>query len=203
MKISTAAFTLLELLVVIAIIAVLASLAYAGAGSMIGRSQTVKCLSNMRQIGAAAQMFAAENNGRLPGTSHGVSWTNSLAAYLGPKFIGKCPGAPDNLARVAYGWNDSLADVGGNGIKLASCRTPNSTMAAAELSPDQTSEHFHFSGVRGGAARVTPNQFKSAVNVEAHERAANYLFVDGHAENLAWSAVQSRLTRVGTTFIVP
>jgi prepilin-type N-terminal cleavage/methylation domain-containing protein/prepilin-type processing-associated H-X9-DG protein len=203
MKNTAPAFTLIELLVVIAIVAVLASLAYAGAGSMIGKGHATKCLSNMRQIGAAMQMFVGDNDGRLPGTSHGVSWTNSLSAYLGTNFIGKCPAVPEHRARVTYGWNDSLADSKGQGIKAAVCRTPSLTMASAELATNQSSEHFHFAGGRGGAGRVTPNQFKAAVNVEVHNGSANYLFVDGHAENLAWTEVQRRLRQPGTTFLVP
>ena len=203
MKNTAPAFTLIELLVVIAIVAVLASLAYAGAGSMIGKGHATKCLSNMRQIGAAMQMFVGDNDGRLPGTSHGVSWTNSLGAYLGTNFIGKCPAVPEHRARVSYGWNDSLADSKGQGIKAAVCRTPSLTMASAELATNQSSEHFHFAGGRGGAARVTTNQFKASVNVEVHNRSANYLFVDGHAENLAWTEVQRRLRQTGTTFLVP
>ena len=203
MKNTAPAFTLIELLVVIAIVAVLASLAYAGAGSMIGKGHATKCLSNMRQIGAAMQMFVGDNDGRLPGTSHGVSWTNSLSAYLGTNFIGKCPAVPEHRARVTYGWNDSLADSKGQGIKAAVCRAPSLTMASAELATNQSSEHFHFAGGRGGAARVTTNQFKASVNVEVHNRSANYLFVDGHAENLAWTEVQRRLRQTGTTFLVP
>jgi prepilin-type processing-associated H-X9-DG protein len=76
-------------------------------------------------------------------------------------------------------------------------------MVLAELAIDQTSEHFHFAGGRGGAARVTPARFKASVNVEAHGNGANYLFVDGHAENLPWTEVQRRLQQPGTTFLVP
>jgi prepilin-type N-terminal cleavage/methylation domain-containing protein/prepilin-type processing-associated H-X9-DG protein len=202
MKNTAPAFTLIELLVVIAMIAVLASLAYAGAGAMIGKGHATKCLSNMRQIGAAMQMFVGDNDGNLPGTSHGVSWTNSLGAYLGTNFIGKCPAVPEHRARVSYGWNDSLAPAG-KGIRMIASRTPSATMAVAELATNQSSEHFHFAGGRGGAGRITPNQFKAAVNVEVHNGSANYLFVDGHAENLAWTEVQRRLRQTGTTFLVP
>ena len=203
MKNTAPAFTLIELLVVMAIIAVLASLAYAGAGAMLGKGHTTKCLSNMRQIGAAMQMFVGDHDGRLPGTSHGVSWTNSLGAYLGANFLGKCPAVPEHRARVTYGWNDSLADAKGVGIKLVSARTPSVTMAAAELATNQSSEHFNFAGGRGGASRVTPNQFEAAVNVEVHNGSANYLFIDGHVENLAWTEVQRLLRQPGTTFLVP
>jgi general secretion pathway protein G len=202
MKNTAPAFTLIELLVVIAIIAVLATLGYAAADSVIGKGHATKCLSNMRQIGAAMQMFVGDNDGNLPGTSHGVSWTNSLGAYLGTNFIGKCPAVPEHRARVSYGWNDSLAPAG-KGIRMIASRTPSATMAVAELATNQSSEHFHFAGGRGGAGRITPNQFKAAVNVEVHNGSANYLFVDGHAENLAWTEVQRRLRQTGTTFLVP
>jgi prepilin-type processing-associated H-X9-DG protein len=86
---------------------------------------------------------------------------------------------------------------------MAASRTPSSTMAVAELATNQSSEHFHFAGGRGGAARVTANQFRAAVNVEAHGKSANYLFVDGHAENLAWTEVQRRLAQTNSTFLVP
>ena len=203
MKNTAPAFTLIELLVVMAIVAVLATLGYAAADSVIGKGQATKCLSNMRQIGAAMQMFAGDHDGHLPGTSHGVSWTNSLGAYLGTNFLGKCPAVPEHRARVTYGWNDSLADTRGRGIRAVVVRTPGATMAAAELATNQTSEHFHFAGGRGGAGRVTPNQFRAAVNVEVHNGGANYLFVDGHAEHLAWTEVQQRLREPGTTFLVP
>ena len=202
MKKSSTAFTLIELLVTIAIAAVLASLAYAGAGAVIGKGHSTKCLSNMRQIGAAMHLFAGDNAGRLPGTSHGVSWTNSLGAYLGTNFLGKCPAVPEHRMPVTYGWNDCLAP-SGRGIRLVASRTPSATMAVAELATNQRSEHFHFAGVRGGAGRLTPNQFKASVNVEVHNGSANYLFVDGHAENLAWTEVQRRLRQPGTTFLVP
>lgn len=203
MREAVRAFTLIELLVVIALVAVLCSLAYAGAGVMIGRTHAVQCLSSVRRVGAAMHMFAADNGGRFPGTVHGVSWTNSLASYLGGHFIGKCPCVPEHRARVTYAWNDSLADSRGEGVRVVSCRTPEATMVLAESANNYTGEHFHFAGLRGGAARVTPNQFKASVNVEAHYHGANYLFVDGHAENLAWSEVQRRLTSPATTFIVP
>ena len=86
---------------------------------------------------------------------------------------------------------------------MIASRTPSATMASAELATNQSSEHFHFAGGRGGGGRVTPNQFKAAVNVEVHNGSANYLFVDGHAENLAWTEVQRRLRQPGTTFLVP
>jgi len=64
--VKVSAFTLVELLVVMAIIAILASLSTPVVGSAIERGRSTKCLSNLRQIGAAVQQYAADNDYRFP-----------------------------------------------------------------------------------------------------------------------------------------
>lgn len=196
-------FTLVELLVVIAILGVLSALVITGTRTALARAATVDCLSDLRQMGIAVHMFVDDHDGRLPGTSHGVSWTNSLAGYLGEGFIGRCPAVPRHRARITYGWNDCLAMASGEGISVHMCSTPSLTMAIAEVATNQSSEHFHFMGVRGGASRLTPNQFRSSVNVEVHGAGANYLFIDGHVQTVPWADIQIRLTQSNPTLIVP
>ncbi len=60
------AFTLIEMLVVIAILATLISLIVPGVSRSIRRAQETQGMSNLRQIGQAAMMFALENRGHLP-----------------------------------------------------------------------------------------------------------------------------------------
>jgi len=59
-------FTLIELLVVIAIIAILAALALPVMGRAKDDASAIKCASNMKQIMAAAFLFAGEHEGNLP-----------------------------------------------------------------------------------------------------------------------------------------
>src|SRR2546429_208488 len=60
------AFTLVELLVVIGIIAVLISVLLPALGRAREHANSAACLSNLRQIGMAAFMYAQQNKGQLP-----------------------------------------------------------------------------------------------------------------------------------------
>jgi len=69
-----AAFTLIELLIVIAIIAVLAALLLSALSQAKSRAQTTVCLNNHKQLQLAWLMYCDESEDQVPYNSREINW---------------------------------------------------------------------------------------------------------------------------------
>jgi prepilin-type N-terminal cleavage/methylation domain-containing protein/prepilin-type processing-associated H-X9-DG protein len=114
-----AAFTLVELLVVIAIIAILAGIATPVYQHVIQSGRATACVSNLRQLGTALNLYLAEHNQTMPVLAAGRASTgedvqvidNTLNAYAPNPKIFACPADTLGLAAksgTSYYWNNAL-----------------------------------------------------------------------------------------------
>jgi len=108
MKPRHAAFTLIELLVTLTLIGILAALLTVGIRGGIAGANAAKCMGNLKQIYAAALLWSADNNGRIP------PMNDSSPFVLAYNPLGGNPAA-QNLRTLGilapYLGHDSMADL--------------------------------------------------------------------------------------------
>lgn len=120
------AFTLIELLVVIAIIAILAAILFPVFAQAKEASKKASCLSNNKQMGTAAFMYAADYDDTLcqtswesaltpqpfnPGGQYQIHWTFLMQPYIKNWNIFTCP-SDANVVKPKYPCPNGVADLG-------------------------------------------------------------------------------------------
>jgi prepilin-type processing-associated H-X9-DG protein/prepilin-type N-terminal cleavage/methylation domain-containing protein len=168
-----AAFTLVELLVVISIIVLLAALLLPVLSKAKESSRSAACLSNLHQIGIALQLYAQDNHNQLPllgnlGATNNPSATNlplvnmALSNYVGAPQVFRCPSDQQKIFEntgSSFWWNTFL-----NG---------------------QDSDHLSI-----GPMEFDPHNIPLLFDKEAFHKArgqgkgVNYLYADGHIQNI-------------------
>jgi prepilin-type N-terminal cleavage/methylation domain-containing protein/prepilin-type processing-associated H-X9-DG protein len=115
------AFTLIELLVVVVIIAVLAGLAVPVYLRVMERGRAAACISNLRQLGIALNLYLGEHNATMPPLAAGRSSIsqdvpvidNTLNAYASNPNVFACPSDFQGIATAtgtSYYWNSALSN---------------------------------------------------------------------------------------------
>ncbi len=205
-------FSLPEVLIVLLIIVIGAFLVQSVSRQLVERGHALKCANNMREIGVAVMLYAADNQMSLPVTSHqrrqgGKSWTLTLQPYTAGTLSFKCPKDKAKSRHYTYLINDFLTPnpAGAPDLdysRLVKIERPAETLMFGEASASYlNSDHFHFSGYRDGV--MPPAAFESQVETAAHAAGSNYLFADGHVEPLRRAETLSRIAAPGSRFIQP
>jgi len=194
-------FTLIELLVVIATIFVIAGIAVPAFHSAFERAKILKDTSNLRQIGAATQLYMNDNNGAFPGSAT-VTWMSQLALnqkYLSSWRVLESPfdkratsEKGDATTAVSYGINANVLP-GNVAISADKITKPVTFIvfapaqaSTATVSFTGTADPTAVPGVKVLAANSTPGG--TAVGGAHNNRTKiNALFADWHAETMWWS----------------
>jgi prepilin-type processing-associated H-X9-DG protein/prepilin-type N-terminal cleavage/methylation domain-containing protein len=198
------AFTLVELLVVIAIISVLVSLLLPAVQNAREAARSSQCKSQMRQLGLATLQYCDTHDGEFPRDWHAAaggakSWIFTLAPFMeSVDAIRICPTDPladDRLQAKAtsYRINQYLtADESKGGVRnLRQVQATHLMMLAFESAdatpPEPRFEHSHstswFSPDNVSQGKVL-SVIKGELQIDRHNRTANYAFLDGHVETI-------------------
>lgn len=110
-------FTLVELLVTMAIISILAALGIQVAMNSMEGARSMKCASNLREIGKATLLYASEHDGQLPAsaaTDPVTGAVNVFSTILSP-YIPYPSGTADSVwfcpsAEGSREWNNTQPD---------------------------------------------------------------------------------------------
>ncbi len=218
-------FTLPEVLVVIVILAILAALVLPVISRATMAANSAKCASNLRQIGTGLLLYANDNAGELPSSTHTTgtrhleeSWIYVIADYLdNVDQVRVCPADPAKRKKriieqkgTSYALNDLVFDSATYHqiyrIPYRS-RTFLAFILSEDRAPSRTGDHVH------GDEWLAWNFMLNDVEADRHrigpradnrlKGSANYLFADGHVENITAASLKEFFDRGVNPAAVP
>ncbi len=211
-------FTLVELLITCAIVGLLATFAIPAISSARMNANRSKCSSNLRQIGLALQLYTSDHAGSFPPTTHSTgslhkdqSWIYGLADYLqNMDRVRVCPADPPQRQRqvldrkaTSYALNELVFDSEDYNQILRIPR-PSQTLLAVILSenrtPSPTWDHVHSSQWTSWLTMLNDVEVdrhiagaRSRLAAQRTKGSANYLYADGHVENITAATMKHLL----------
>ena len=189
-----AAFTLLELLVVIAIIAIIAAMILPALSDAKQRARTAQCISNLHQIGISMKMYGDDFNSLYPESgkviawnqidsdTHKFSWMQQLISYMQNTNAYHCPSDTNssfsyfNGARAAYVAVGDRASVDSREILYPSFYVLGGD--TVDFSPNDADKDDYSYNCVGG--EVEPGE--PWTKWQTHNLGQNILFEDDHAK---------------------
>jgi len=128
MKLGSKGFTLVELIVVISIIAVLSALALPSYKIVLAHSNSSRCLSNLRALGASLNLYLADHGMTMPQmvaarestAQQDPALDTVLAPYVDDKSVFVCPAgrAIAMTTGTSYSWNNALNGQNFNSLNM-------------------------------------------------------------------------------------
>ncbi len=212
------AFSLTEILVVLAMIAVLAALAIGPLQTMIKRGQAAKTAANMKQIGAAMHVYAADSGGFLPSDLFRAdvpsNWMKDLWEIIYPDkpYEGMSPQQHGDhfkgtvfhtpaIERVAVDGKPPRSFTANGELRVHSVGSLNSTRgnSRARLASIPFPAKAFFLAEAVSSGQVLFRTRKDQLNFRNDGRGW-FLFVDGHVESLRREDVLTDRANINDAF---
>lgn len=205
-------FTLVELLVAVGIVAALVALCLPGSLKAIEVGKSAKCASNLKQLGAAFQMYAGDHDGTIltlnevssPG-GNSRYWPNSLTPYIAVtqwRYAGAqawgdtiegvyhCPSATAYYNGGGYGVSELHLAKPGRITKIFSITRPTQLWLVGDALIGRPPK----SKTSASVWCPLDSSWGSGNGYEAaprHNGKSNVCFVDGHVEPVLYSDLKT------------
>ncbi len=191
MKSKEERFTLIELLIVVAIIAILAALLLPALNKAAMAGRRIACVSNLKQIGSALQMYCDANRDMIPPgrySTTGHCWISLISGrgmtevykydtvglFLSPKMF-VCKEAVGQ--KDTYDWNPFFQVSYGLNYRLSNRKYDSNLAKIASKAPIA----FDAKALYPDTGYSNIDSIKTAVRFR-HSTTANLLMLDGHVE---------------------